>query len=205
MKPAVLALALCLTPAVAAAAPITTGVWTSVGSGPAGADGDGQPFWDGLSWDGATMGIGYLLDAYGATGLEFLNDGGGGASAFRFDEPLTISGPLYHVTAWQGGALGRGADGAFTYDSGTGRLSNSWESGRQYALFRLVGAETTQYFLGIEDILENEARNDWDYNDYVVTFSLPSESVPEPSALALLLVGAAGGALSFLRRPRLPR
>lgn len=200
MKAAVLAFALCLIPAVAAAAPITTGVWTSVGSGPAGPDGDRQPFWDGLSWDGDTMGIGYLLDGYGGTSLEFLSDGSGGASAFRFDEPLTLSPPLYNITAWRGGTLGRRADGAFTYDSGTGRLSDSWEHAGQYALFRVVGPDATRYFLGVEDILANEARNDWDYNDYVVTFSLPAESVPEPSALPLVVVGLAALAWRGMRR-----
>lgn len=193
MKAAALTLALILLPGVAAADPITTGVWTHVASG---ADGDGQPFWDGLSWDGPALGIGYLLDAYGQADLEFLSDGSGGAAAFRFDDPVATPSLLYTITAWQGGILGQRADGAFTYDSRTGRVSNSWENAGQYALFRLVRAEATQYFLGVEDILLSEARNDRDYNDYVVTFPAPQQSLPEPSSLLLMLTAAgAGGAL----------
>ena len=74
------------------------------------------------------------------------------------------------ITAWTNGVIGRRSDGAFTYDSGTGHQSNSWDNPGQFALFRLVGPESTHYFLGIEDIPLRFAHNDRDYNDYVVKF-----------------------------------
>ncbi len=37
--------------------------------------------------------------------------------------------------------------------SGVGPILNSWDNGEQFALFRIVGPETTRYILGIEDIL----------------------------------------------------
>ncbi len=69
-------------------------------------------------------------------------------------------------------------------------VSNSWDNGEQFALFRIRGAETTRYFLGIEDILLSEPNNDRDYNDYVMTFET-TMPVPEPGTLLLLGSGLA--------------
>jgi hypothetical protein len=182
-------------PPTAVAVPITTGVWSTVTD----VDSDSSTFWDGASWDCPTCGVGYLLAAYtGLTNLEYLHNGTGQFVSFRFDDPFISTSVIFNVTAWTGGVLARDAYGAFTYDSGTERYSNSsTQNGQQYALFRRVGIETTQYFLGVEDILLTEGPNDHDYNDFGVTFTLPSHSVPEPSTL--LLMGLSVAALAMRR------
>jgi hypothetical protein len=200
----VLILAL-LVPSAAVAGPISLGgVWSSTstpaGSAPTLLRLDLVPFWSGASWDGPLMGVGYLLNAYGTSGLEYLHDGTGHYTSFRFDDEILNTTKINGITAWTGGVFGRRADGAFTYDSGTGRVSNSWDSGQQYALFRLVGRETTRYFLGIEDILLSEPLNDRDYNDYVVTFE--TATVPEPGTLLLLSTGMAALAVRKKRAAR---
>ena len=188
----VIALAL-LVPTVARAEPITVGgIWSptatqSIGEGP-------QPlvllpFWSGVSWDGWDRGVNYLLDEYGAIELDYLNDGHGSYTSFRFDEDIFGLTKIGGITAWTNGAIGRRSDGAFTYDSGTGYQSNSWDNPGQFALFRLVGPESTHYFLGIEDIPLSFAHNDRDYNDYVAKFE--THSVPEPGTLLLLGAGFA--------------
>jgi hypothetical protein len=161
------------------------------------------PYWAGLSWDCSTCGIGYLLSAYNTPNLEYLHDGSGHAVSFRFtmDDPLSNFQYVGGITAWTNGVFGRRADGAFTYDSGTGHVSNSWDNPEQYALFRLVGGDTVRYFLGIEDILVSYTLNDHDHNDYIVSFT----DVPEPSSLLLMgcAAAAAFGRRAWSRRTRL--
>jgi hypothetical protein len=174
-------------PSVASAGPVTAGEWSPVPP----ADADFDPFWDGESWDCPTCGAGYLLYSEYPS-LEYLNDGAGGFTAFLFDEPILDWTLEFSITAWTHGVLEQRADGAFTYDSGTGRISNSIDNPEQYALFRHVTPEWTEYYLAIEDILLSEPLNDRDYNDYVVAFTVPTQTVPEPSTLLLLALPAFG-------------
>lgn len=197
----VLALALML-PAVGRAEPILVGgTWSAVSTfgvnDPNAQSLELLPFWSGVSWDGWNRGVGYLLDEYTGTELEYLNDGSGSFTAFRFEEDLFNFAKIGGITAWTNGVIDRRSDGAFTYDSGTGRISNSWDNPEQYALFRLVMPEVTHYFLGIEDILIGELYNDRDYNDYVVKFDVP-QPVPEPGTL--LLLGSGMAALAARRK-----
>ena len=98
---------LLLLPSFASAGPITIGSWSSVASVYGVVDGNQQPFWDGLSWDGPLRGVGYLIDAYDNSGLEFLHDGRGGAVSFGFDDPTIDTTLLFNITAWTSGVLGR--------------------------------------------------------------------------------------------------
>ncbi len=176
-----------LVPSVASAGPVTAGQWSPVSP----ADANLDPFWDGQSWDCPTCGAGYLL--YGEyPSLEYLNNGAGGFTAFRFDEQILDWTLEFSNTSWTHGVFGQRFDGAFTYDSGTGRISNSVDNPGQYALFRHATPEWTEYYLAIEDILLDEPMNDRDYNDYVVSFTVPTQSVPEPSTLLLLALPALG-------------
>jgi hypothetical protein len=205
MKLRALLLAIVLVmPASAFADPISIGgVWSNV-STPIGDQSQSAqltPFWSGISWDCAVCGVGYLINAYGNEEIEYMHDGFGQATGFRFASDDAISTPTFFagITMWTNGTFGRRADGAFTYDSGTGHVSNSWDNPDQYALFRIVREGSTQYFLGIEDILVSYTLNDHDYNDYIVTFE--QQSVPEPSSLMLMGLAAAG----FAARRRLQR
>jgi hypothetical protein len=184
MRIALIALALLL-PAGASAAPITAGNWTVLPS----SNWDSNPFFDGRSWDCPACNVADLLAGYGP--LEYLHDGTGRSAQFRFDDPVITPTVLFSITAWTHGVFGRRADGAFTYDSGTGRVSNSWDNPEQYALFRVVGQESIRYFIGVEDILLSEPLNDRDYNDYVAAFSEPV-GIPEPSTLLLFGMSMVG-------------
>lgn len=189
----ILVLAL-LAPSIATADPITVGgTWSSTSAIPS-ADPTRLPlelasFWSGASWDGWHRGIKYLLEEYGVTELEYLNDGSGNYTSFRFDEDIFDLTRIGGITYRTNGVLGRRSDGAFTYDNGAGDVSNSWDNPGQFALFRIASAEETRYFLGIEDILITEVLNDHDYNDYVARFE--THSVPEPGTLLLLGSGMA--------------
>jgi hypothetical protein len=203
MKTPILAFALVLLlPATSRADIITAGVWSSAATTMVNEDLD--PFWDNPSWDGADLNVGFLIGANRNASLEFLHGGLGNPVAFRFQGPVLRMERLHHITAWDSGVYGFDNE-LFCYDSHTGRQSNSQDSYAQYALFRIPGPETTRYYLGIEDILLSETRNDRDYNDTVLTFEVAN--VSEPSSLTLLLLGAmtlAGRRLLQARRHRGP-
>jgi hypothetical protein len=193
-----LALAL-LVPNQASAAPISTGVWDT-----AAPTGDplidaliSEPFWAGLSLDCPDCGIGNLINAYASPQIEYLNDGAGGYTPFKFDGPISAPLLVFNVTAWKGGTLDRTSDGTFTYDSYVRPTMNSWDNPEQFSLFRIVGPQLTLYFLGIEDIPWNEPLSDHDYNDFVVAFTSPTPT-PEPSML--LLLGTSVVALAARKR-----
>jgi hypothetical protein len=193
-----------IVPTVAKAEPISVGgMWSPASTLPSG-DSTLElgllPFWSGVSWDGWDKGVAFLLEDYGATNLEYLHNGAGSYTPFRFEEDIFNFEKIGGITAWTQGILGRRADGAFTYDSGPGSAnftSNSWDSPGQFALFRIVLPEVTHYFLGVEDILLSQVLNDHDYNDYIVKFDTP-QAVPEPGTL--LLLGAGMAALAARKR-----
>ncbi len=212
LRALILAMAL-LVPASALADPIAVGVgaWQSVGTPLVVSSSEGTlgvaPFWSGTSWDCSVCGINYILEAYGLENLEYLHNGYGRGVDFYFDSSTNLSMPVLisNQTAWQGGIFGRREDGAFTYDSRTGHVSNSREQGEQYALFRVREGNSFTYFMGIEDILVTAPANDFDHNDFVVRFSEPAHSVPEPGTLLLMATALAAAGARKLRAQRKAR
>ncbi len=184
-----------LLPVTASAGPISTGTWTSIALA---FDGT-APFWGGTSWDCAACGVGDVLAPYGP--LEYLSDDDK-AAAFTFSDPVISWTLVSSQTAWTGGILNY-ANGIFSYNNLRTPVTNSVDHYGQFALFRQVTPSLTRYFLGIEDIPLSALQNDLDYNDYVVSFSVPTPTthqVPEPSTLLLMGTAMAALARRFRRR-----
>jgi hypothetical protein len=162
------------------------------------------PFWAGNSWDGPNLNAGDLIEPRSrcadCPSLEYLNDGSGNYTPFRFTDEIFGMGKIFGITGWKNGTLSRSGD-VFVYDTGVGNVYNSWDNPGQFALFRMVGVDTITYFLGIEDIDIGALVNDRDYNDYGVTFTTP-QPVPEPGTLLLL---GSGVAALVARRKRAAR
>ena len=92
----VLAIVLLL-PASALADPISGGMWTSVRT-PMFNQQSGvlvTPFWGGVSWDCPACGVGFLINAYQNEEMEYLSDGFGGATGFRFAPTDDITAPTF--------------------------------------------------------------------------------------------------------------
>ena len=199
--------AVILMPVTAAAAPITPGMWSPIGT----PDDDGLPFWDNLSDDEGiprcpadSCNAGAVLLDLGYGPLEFLHAAGDPDQAvpFAFSQPVTWS-PLFSATILTNGTPGQRGDGAITYDTNPGQPDNSaWNSlddPGQFALFRQVEADRIRYFVAFEDI--EGANSDFDYNDLIMTFT-ERRAAPEPATLLLFGTALTGVAARRLRRRR---
>jgi hypothetical protein len=203
IRRAVLLLATCLAvPATANAGPITSGVWSPVGN----TWNTGTIFWDNQSGDCDVCNAGTLLNIIFGP-LEYLHDGSGGATAFKFNQAVSYT--KFGSLSVLKGTFSQQPDGNFTYDNTAGLIANSLATGWQFALFRQVGPQSTRYFIGVEDLpvgpslLQQQlSGNGWtsdaDFNDYMASFTL--ENVPEPSTLMLMGTAFAGFAARRLRR-----
>ena len=186
-----------LWPATAVAELVTLGVWSLA----AGADNDGDPFFDGHSWDCGTCGIGWQL----APAAEYLHAESNPRRAVPF-----------YWSNWQGGAHLGGqsaylSEHRFTYDgweffldNGHGFTARSGD-GTNALLVRLVGLSAIRYWLWLEDL--PPGANDADFQDHGLTWQEGPGSghpdpgpapVPEPGALMLVASGIAVGARRWL-------
>jgi hypothetical protein len=188
-------------PSTASAALITAGVWSPAGTAAA----DGGQFWDNTSVDddpvippGFLYNAGALLQRLHGP-LEYLHTNGSDtAVGFAFDEPIPSFSEVATLTTWSGGLFNQEADGSFTYNANQvlapGHISNSLTHPGQFVLFRKVVPGATQYFIAVEDIrFDLQAPpnivSDEDFNDYIVTFRIPTQQAPEPALLLLMGTG----------------
>lgn len=95
-------------PSASAAIIAPGGVWSSLI--PSEIDNDGNPYWDGESYDGAECGIGWLLTSgscshapsAGLTDLEYLHNGAGDPVSFTFSGPVLAGFSFFgEITAWE--------------------------------------------------------------------------------------------------------
>ena len=146
-----------MVPSAAMADPITaSGLWSPTMTPPS-ADPNVLPleataFWSNWSWDGPLMGVAYLINAYHTENLEYLHNPDGSRREFPIRRRDHQSDD-FSLASRRGlpGSSGetKSAPLRMTTESAA---PNSWDNGEQFALFRIVGPETTRYFLGVEDI-----------------------------------------------------
>ncbi len=193
----VLVAAMLVAPSMAAAAPITAGVWSPLNAPFL----DGGQFWDNPSVDCGDPAVpcnagSIVFNAFGAAGpVEYLHDGAGNAVAFSFSEPVSLV-DLGGLTILNPpGVLAQEADGSFTFTSGIpGHTSNSVTNFGQFALFRQTLPGAIRYFIGVEDIRFDLPAPppyfaDGDFNDDLVSFRVATQQAPEPALLLLLGTG----------------
>ena len=152
-----------MVPSAAMADPIiVSGMWsptmTPLSSDPTVLSLEATAFWSNPSWDGALMGVAYLINAFNTANLEYLHNEDGSPVNFRFDEEILNQTWLFGITGWTGGVFGRNelAPLRMTAEPAASRTPGTTANSTRSSVS--VGAETTRYFLGIEDILLSESR-----------------------------------------------